>query len=182
MTSQRMFQNANKIAYLVQQYPEHKLTEIIGLLQMPAIEINTAIWRATEEGFISEPDKDNGTIELLKAPETWDFGTTVNDIKDMLLYSFAELSKKETDLEENYLSQWTAGYPTHDILIATRHLLETKELAQYMIEDKDSTYTFFTLYENRDKLWGRQQFKIDPLDGPGDSAHQVEEGEVTDEN
>jgi hypothetical protein len=158
-----MLENANKVAYLIQEYPERNLTEIINLMEMPGVEINTAIWYATELGWISEPDKDEGAVRALSAPQKWEFGERIENLKDMLVYSFQKLAKKEQDLEENYLSNWTMGYATHDTMIAVRSLMKEGLLAQYTIEDDvqndGSTYTFFTLAANRDKEWGRSQFK-----------------------
>ncbi len=160
----KILENAHKVTFLVHQYPEHTMGQIIELLQMPSIDINSAIWMAIEEGFITEPDKDNnGAVTLLNVPILWEFGQTVKELETALMFCFKKLATKQTDLEENYLSQWTAGYSSHDTLIALRQLILLEELAQYTIEDGENVYTFFTLYKNRAKAWGRSQFKKDPL-------------------
>jgi hypothetical protein len=53
--------------------------------------------------------------------------------------------------------------PGQDVLVAVKRLLETKKLHEYEIEDGEEKYIFYTLYKNRDKLYGRQAFKKDPL-------------------
>lgn len=171
MKSNTMLENANKVAYLIQQYPDRSLPEIINLLELPGVEINTAIWYATELGWISEPDKDEGAVRFLEAPKDgWRFGPRIEQLKDMLVYSFEKLAKKEQDLEENYLSNWTAGYTTQDTMIAVRSLIkEDKLLADYEVEDGENKYTFYTLEKNREQEWGRKQFKKEPT-APDNSA------------
>lgn len=159
-----MLNNANKFTYLVKQYPEHKLEQLVSLLSTPAIDINTAVWYAVELGFVAEPDKKTGKVELLKQPDSWDFGPDYGALEDMLLYAFQQTAKQKTDLEENYVSNWTLGHPSHDVMIAMLRLLEDERIAKYVIEDGENPYTFYTLFENRKKLWGRKQFNKDPLD------------------
>lgn len=160
-----MLENAHKVTYIVQQYPQHTVPQIIQLLAMPAIEINTAFWYATNAGWLSEPDPETQRFTFLKAPEKWAFGEAVDTLRDHLLYAFTELAKKENDLDENTLSGWCMGYPSHDQLIALSLMLNDKVLATYDLTDpKDlkSTYTFYTLYENGEQMWGRKNFKEQP--------------------
>lgn len=176
MITKKMLHNANKVGFIVQQYPEHKLAEVIKLMAMPAIDINTAIWAAEELGFIGKPDRETGNLEFLVAPERWDFGPEVTDLQEALVYSFTELAKVEKDLEENYMSSWTQGYPTQDVLVAVKQLLVDRVLAEYEINDVDETgtdnvYIFYTLFENSEQLWGRKEFKKDPIDTkPGEEG------------
>lgn len=160
----RITQNANKVAYLVQQYPEKNAGQIIALLEMNPIDINAAVWAAVDLGYISEPDKeDGGAVRFLKAPESWDFGPNCTDLIDTIYYAMEKMNGRGDDMEENYMSNWTLGYTGQDVLIAMKRLLENKQLFKYEIEDGDSSYTFFTLYENRNKKWGSKQFKKSPL-------------------
>jgi hypothetical protein len=161
--TKKMLENAHKVAFLAEQYPEHTLGQIIALLQIPSIDINAAVWTAVEAGLISEPDKSTGTFQRLKTPAVWAFGDTVRDLQNEIVYCFNKLARNETDLEENYLSQWTAGYTSHDVMICLNNLLNSNILSEYQIEDGENSYTFYTLYENREQLWGRKSFKKDPL-------------------
>lgn len=168
MVTKKIAENAHKVVYIIQQFPQHTMKQVIDLLQMPALDINTAIWAAVQEGYISEPHPHTGMVKLLKTPKTYEFGEQVDDLKKAIAFSFQHLSAKKIDLEENYLAQWTQGYAPQDILVAMRQLLSEKLLAEYAIEDSDSTYIFYTLYPNRKKQWGRAQFKVDPLAEDGD--------------
>lgn len=177
MITSKMRENANKIAFYIEQYPEKKLPELLKMLEMPAIDINSSLWAAQELGYIAEPEKD-GTLKLLDFPLTWDFGAIVDDLKEAMMYSFAKLALKETDLEENQIAQWTLGYRALDVLIAVKSLLTERKLFEYEILDQQrdekgklqfkkgkpimDTYIFYTLWENSEQEWGRKQFKTDP--------------------
>jgi hypothetical protein len=155
--------NAQKVIYLCSAYPEKTLKEIIALLAMPAIDINAAIFYCQKEGWLGEPDGETGYAQVLKTPEKWDFGPEEKALEELLVFAFEQLNAKEKDLEEFFVSQWTTGYPAQDVLVAVKRLLETKKLHEYEIEDGEEKYIFYTLYKNRDKLYGRQAFKKDPL-------------------
>lgn len=157
--------NAQKVLYLCAAYPEKTLKEIIGLLAMPAIDINTAIFYCQKQGWLSEPDGETGFAQVLSKPEKWDFGPEEKGLEELLVFAFEQLNAKEKDLEEFFVSQWTTGYPSQDVLVAVKRLLENKQLHEYEIEDGEEKYIFYTLYKNRDKLYGRQAFKQDPLAG-----------------
>lgn len=163
MITPKIEQNAHKITYLIQQFPEKTLTEIISMLEMPGCNINTGIWAAQELGFISEPDAETQEVKLLSVPDAFNFGPEVEELEQMLVYSFETLAKKEADLEEHYLSNWTEGHPNHNVEIAKKSLLNSDVLAEYAVEDGENTYVFLTLFANKDKLWGKKQFQTDPL-------------------
>ena len=175
--SKKIAENANKIAFLVGQYPEKTMPEIINLFQLPAIDTNTAIWYAVEKRFITDMDPNTKFCKLLERPEKWEFGQNVEDLEAALLYSFQKLGREEKDLEENYMGNWTMGYIAHDVLVAMKDLLERKVLHEYEIEDGENAYIFYTLYENRDKVWGQKQFKDNPLNSekPDEQREKAEE-------
>lgn len=176
MASQKMRNNAHKFIYLATQYPEKKVGEIIAMFQLSPVDVNCALWLALEKECIKvheSTEKNNKTgkdepvqrFEVLKTPAEWDFGDNEKELEEAITYAFQKLNADEKDMEENYLSHWITGYPNQDILIAMKRLLETKVLHEYEIEDGENTYIFYTLYENRDKVWGQKQFKTNPLTG-----------------
>lgn len=167
MTENTMLTNANKVAYLFQQFPKHSVPEIMALLQMPPIDVNAAMWLAQELGWITELNKKKDQIKFVKEPETWDFGLLESTLEDSIVYCFKRLGKDETDLDEHFLSDWTAGYPAHDVIIAMKRLLNGRVLFEYLLTDtdKDGTkneYKFFTLFENSEMQWGKKSFRQAP--------------------
>lgn len=187
--NKKIVENAQKIAFIVQNYPDHKLPDVMKLLQMSAIDINSALWYAQEAGYIGEPDTETGEIELKAPPETYEFGQAVTDLQEALVFCFGILARRERDLEETYLTEWLKGYTTQDVLVAVKDLLNKKVLAEYEIQDPQldkkgkptldenndpviNLYTFFTLFENGEQLWGAKEFKKNPLyeGDPGEAA------------
>lgn len=180
--SKKIKENANKIAYIVQQYPDKTLEEYMQIWQMPSIHINTGIWYAVEQGWIAEPDPVSKKIEFLKAPKKWNFGEVVDDLVEMIPYAFAGLAKNEADMDEHQFSQWTLGYAPYDVLCAMKYLLEKGVLATYDItdhKDTESTYTFYTLAENAEKMWGRKFFKEDPIAAQTDQVPDTIPADLT---
>lgn len=197
MVTDSMKQNAHKIAYLVEQYPEKNMTEIISLVALAPIDTNTAIWFATsskilemvdrvEEREVPDPADPEGkkTIKkevtipygkVVQKPTSWHFGEQEEDLENIIAYAFEKINADENDMEENYLSNWTMGYLSHDVLIAVKRLLEKEFLHEYEIEDGENVYIFYTLFENKDKVWGQKQFKKNPLT---DEKTEAVEGEI----
>lgn len=162
--TQRMHENAHKFAFLAKHYPQHDLPELVALMALPSIDVNAAIWVAVDEGLISEPTPDN-KLDFLKAPKKWNFGENVADLKTSILYCFNKLAASEVDLAEQHVQDWTTGYMPHDVLVALKSLIEEKKLATYeLVDPKDtaSVYTFYSLFENSEQLWGKKQFKEQP--------------------
>lgn len=195
MVTQRMKENANKFAYLVKAYPEKNVNDIINLFRLAPVDVNSAIWLATELNWIKidhrketvelpDPKKKNATIsqevtipyaEVTGGPEVWDFGSDVKELEDTLQYAFEHINKDENDMEENYLSSWLQGYAPQDSLIAVKHLMEDGVLHEYQLEDGENKYIFYTLKKNADKLWGQKQFKKNPLSGEDNEAESKPE-------
>lgn len=157
--------NAHKVTYLVKRYPDKTFLEIINLLAMPSIDINVAIWYAQEQGWVSDPDPETQKINFLKAPEQWNFGQMADHLRDTLMHAFQALGRNEKDLDEATFTGWCTGYPQHDVLIVTNLLIDERKLATYELTDPNdlkSTYTFYTLFENLENMWGRKYFKEEP--------------------
>lgn len=170
LISSKVRADAHKVAFIIQQYPDKKMNEILDFMAVPSVYINTALWAAQDLGLIAEPNKLTGEMKFLAEPEDgWDFGENVRDLQSALMYSFTVLARRQEDMEEVFLSNWTDGIRPIDRLVAMKHLLTTRKLFEYEItdvqldgEDKPSTYIFYTLFENAEMQWGTKQFKTDP--------------------
>jgi hypothetical protein len=161
----KMLENCHKVVFLAKQYPKHTISQLIALMpSLPPIEINAAFWYAEREGYLTKPDKD-GKIELLRTPDAWEFGNEVEDLRDHLVFAMSVLAGRQHDMTEEEISEWCFGYAPHDLAVALKSLLDENAIATYdLVDPKDlkSTYTFFTLYENGEQLWGRSRFKEQP--------------------
>lgn len=185
--TQNMLESANKLTYLIKAYPEKYVDQIVALFQMPRIDTNCAIWVARELKWIEmyeamgdvpkvdpktgRPDMFNTERKMvtyarvISEPDHWQFGEVVEEVENLITYAFEKLNAEEKDLEENYLGGQTAGYATHDTLIAVKQLLEDNVLHEYELEDGENAYIFYTLKKNEGKNWGQKQFKTNPLTG-----------------
>jgi hypothetical protein len=166
MTENIMLENANKLAYLKKIYPELDTDDLLKLMQCSGVEINSAIWLAEELGFISVDPK-TSQMTFKKAPETWQFGKDVKLLEDIIVYCFQQLAKRETDLDEKFLTDWLVGYPVQNSLIAVSNLVSDRVLAEYELTDDTfktakSVYKFYTLYENSEMMWGKKNFSKSP--------------------
>lgn len=167
MITSKMRENAQKITYLATIYPDKPMSALIDIIQLPAIQINAGIWAAVELGYIADPNEQEGMVQVISTPDYY-FGETEEELEAHLIYCFSKLLFKEQDIEENYLSSWTNGYGSHDIIIAINHLIATNVIAEYEVEDAEkggevNAYRFYTSYETREQLWGKKQFKTEPI-------------------
>lgn len=173
--NKRTLENVHKLVYLANEYPEHNIIKLSQLFQTSPIDFNVAAWAARDLGYI-EIGKDNG-VTIKKLPEKWEFGELISHLLEVIPYAIKQINSEEADIEDNYLGSWTAGYPAHDVMIATRYLVNTTVLARYEVENKTEinpnraerrkgavketivdTYTFYTLPKNLKHRWGEKQF------------------------
>lgn len=175
--SLKTMQNAHKVAFVMQQYPEKTLPHMIDLLAMPAIDINAALWAAEDLGYIATPDKKTGAMKFLKEPDEWDFGPEVDNLRRSIVYCLEVLARRKTDLEEFFISKWTSGYAVIDVLVAMKSLLVQGKVGEYEVQDQRrdekgnlmfaedentpqmDTYIFYTLPQYVKYQWGRKSFK-----------------------
>ena|ERR1019366_4802673 len=150
--------NSKKFVYLAAKYPKHKLSEIMALMQLPGIDLQAAVYRCVDLGWLKAPDKDAPAV-LSHLPEL-SFGEEVHELKDRISYVLKKLGDKEQDAGEELVAGWCGGYPSHDVIIALSELMREKVIDTYLIKDPDdATYTFYALTENIGKDWGKKQFK-----------------------
>lgn len=175
--NQRVLQDAHKIAFLAKEYPDKTIKEIAGMFQGSPLDFNVAAWQAQDLNFLTV-DLETGNITPKQLPEKWDFGPDTQNLIDVLPYVFVKLAEQESDMEENYLSNWAAAYPAQALMIAIKYLIGKKVLATYEITNSTTiepskkglkrgkqpkvvkdTYTFYSLAINAKHQWGRKQFK-----------------------
>jgi hypothetical protein len=173
--SEQSLQDVHKAVFLCNVYPDKTIREIASLMEMGAVDINNALWRAEDMGFISVEEA--RTFKVLKTPEEWNLGEDVAHLREQLLYTFSHMARSEADVEENYLGNMTKGYAAHDVAIVMKQLLGEGLLVDYQLTNSTEmplskkakgrgekpeivkdTYTFYTLAENVEHQWGKKQF------------------------
>jgi hypothetical protein len=173
--NERAMQDVHKAVFLCQAYPDKTIREIASLMELGAVDINNALWRAEDLKFIEVEEQ--RTFKILKTPETWELGEDVAYLREQLLYTFSHMARSEADIEENYLGNMTKGYPAHDVAIVMKQLLSDGTVVDYQLTNSTEmplskkakgrgekpeivkdTYTFYTLAENVEHQWGKKQF------------------------
>lgn len=157
-----------KVLFLASGYPKKTVTELAAMFQDSPLNTNTAIWRTQDLGYLTVEKDGKFTLAKDKLPEEWKLGPEVDYLLKVIPYVFKRLAKEESDMEENFFGTWSQGYASQDVIIALKILINDQVLAMYELVDglNDSknkktieTYTFYCLAENRQKEWGRKQFK-----------------------
>lgn len=172
----RLTQDARKLAYLSTKYPK-PIKEMAQIFNGSILDFNTMVWYAEDTGLISL-DQKTGEIKTNEVLYQWDFGEEVRHLTEIIPYALKKFAESESDLEDNYFSNWTQGYYSQDILTAVQVLIDKKIVATYKLtteidaeklskkakgrgkkpKQTEQTYTFYTLTENLDKQWGRKMF------------------------
>lgn len=184
----RTLENIHKLYYLAIQYPEKKISDIdqrmghdngiAGIFQTSPVEFNSAAWGAQDLGYMTIK-KDN-SIKVHGPPDNfkWEFGELVDHLMEVIPYTISKMNDDKSDIEENAFSNWTAGFPVQDVIVATKKLIEDGVLASYEVVDvehfkpnrkqrregakeetHENVYTFYTLAKNAEHRWGEKQFK-----------------------
>lgn len=167
--------DVHKAVFICNEYQDKTIREVASLLEMSALDINNALWRAEDLGNITVVEQRTFTIN--KLPAKWEFGEDVELLHDQIKYTFNHMARSEADIEETYLSNMTRGYPAQDVLIAIKQLIAEGVITAYTLTNQtampqskkakgrgdkaktvEDTYTFYTLVENVSKGWGKKQF------------------------
>jgi len=174
--SNQMRENAYKLAFIVNAYPDKDMNALQQLfVDMPGLDFNCAAWLA-EEMDIVKLNQVKKTIEMDNLPEFTEdrLGEDIVHLQDSIIYTLNKFALEEADLQEEMLSTLCMGYKAHDIMIAMKDLLNNGAVRTYRIIDSvvvkkatkkrpaeiaKSAYVFYALAENYDKEWGKSLFK-----------------------
>ena len=164
----KILNDVHKVVFYASEYPEKNIQEIAaGFNTMSPIDFNAACWRAQDEGLMTI-DKVTGEVKVLKTPEKWEFGDSVNHLLAVTPYVLTKLAEVEADPEENFYANYVGGYVSFDVVIAVRYMMRNNIIASYEVKDVSKledgrevtdTYLFYCLPENVEKRWGEKQFK-----------------------
>jgi len=153
-------QDAKKVAYLCKCYPDKKLHEIIGMIMMPNIAKDCALWQAERMGYVSI-DAKKDKIELLAKEITPDMDDNLEAVMNRIEFGVTRQNSIEQDIDEEMFLQWLQGYMPQDTLIAINLLMEQGVISNYNILEGrggKNVYTFYTLPKNEVNEWGRKNF------------------------
>lgn len=142
------------IPYLVKCMGTNNLVEVVDNIDLPALDMNLAIWESIDRGEI-EVDDDKRTIELLVEPEP----SSDSDLKNKILRVIQHYAREETNITRGRLNGYIKdvvtgkGYPWHEYIMAVQHLIDGGLVVQDVIDVPQSVKRF------KDKK-GRDKEKI----------------------
>lgn len=168
--------NVHKFVYLAREYNKESVADIGNMFGMSMLDINAVIYRTRDLGYLVINDETREyTVD--RVPDEWNFGEDVSNLMDTFIYVMGKLNEQEHDLEDQDLGNWTAGHITHDVAVAMKRLIELKQISTYELTTRneapvskkargrgktgkveESTYVFYTLYENLEQQFGRKRF------------------------
>lgn len=153
------------IPYLVKILGTNKLSDVVGNLDLPFLDINLLLDDAVQDGQI-EIDKKKDKIKALVEPEV----TFDSDLANKLLRTMQHYWASETNISRGRLTSLVknAGsqfnYPYHEYLMALQYLIDSGQVEEEVVvieKDKKSkrprhTYVFFQSPENPNEEWNRR--------------------------
>lgn len=186
---EKTLQNVHKLVYLANEYPDKKVTDfdketqidngLVGLMQVPILDLNIALWNAEEMGLLFV-DKEANTYSVQDVPDSdqWQLGSEVKHIQDGFMQLLRKKAEADDDFAEQTLNFWLMGYSSQDQLCAIKQLLSDGKIKTYTLTNETviepskkgkrrgkkvktvtDTYTFYCLPENEGKELGRKQFQ-----------------------
>jgi len=174
----RIDTNAAKLAFMVHSYPNKRIQWYSKrFVAMTAIDFNCSVWVAEEKGYIKVNQVKK---RILKGEDSSlaDLGEAIDEeishLQASIIITLRNFALEGLDVEEEKLTGFTLGFKPHDIMIATKNLLNQGAIRTYRVLDTivvkeatkkraaeiaESQYVFYTLPENLEKEFYKEQFK-----------------------
>ena len=160
-------QTANILAFYSYYHPKATVDEIALDFKLPVAVIVNGLYYGERNGLYTAkkkgPQYKEITVEAVPDVNA-DFGKDLERVKGLIYEVVTNVNSDEKDITDENLYIWL-GVPLIVSKVALRLLLNEGKLAKYTIadpKDKKSKYHFYTLIENKDKLFGKQEFKVQP--------------------
>lgn len=152
------------IPYLLKILNTNKLSELVGNIDLPPLDINLAIWGAVEAGQVEVNEKKD-RIKLLKDPEV----SFDADLSNKLIRTIQHYCSKEINVTRGRLNSaikdplTDKGYPWHEYLMALHYLIDSGQIVEEVVsvpKEKDRPYhkfVFLCLPDNPNEEWNRRE-------------------------
>jgi len=169
-------QTANILAFYSYYNPKENVDAIAMDFKIPAALIINALYYGERVGIFTAK-KEGPQYKEIVVPvvpdDTSDFGPDFDRVKSNILEVITNLNSDEEDITDDNLFIWL-GVPLVVSKSALQLLLNEGKLTKYWIvdpKDPKSKYNFYTLTENKDKFFGKKQFKQQPKKGNIKNEH-----------
>lgn len=123
------------IPYLLSILKTEKLSELVANIDLPAIDMNLAIWESIDRGEI-EVDEENDSVKLVAVAEP----SSDLDIKNKILRVIQHYAREGTNITRGRLNGLVKdaltgqGYPWHEYIMAIQHLVDGELVVQDVID------------------------------------------------
>lgn len=129
------------VAYLLKILNTESLPELTANMDMPALDMNLAIWEAIDRGEIEVNEEEQvgemmGSVRILKEPEP----SSDPELKNKILRVIQHYAREETNVTRGRLNGYVKdpttgqGYPWHEYLMAVQHLIDGELVIQDVID------------------------------------------------
>lgn len=131
------------VGYLIKILDTNNLQEVVANIDLPALDMNLAIWEAIDRGEI-EVNDEKGTIDILKDPEP----SSDPELKNKLLRVIQHYARENTNVTRGRLNSYIKdpvsgqGYPWHEYLMAVQHLIDGGLVVESVIDVPQKTKKF----------------------------------------
>lgn len=145
-------------------HPDWTISRIASELGYSPLFIIEALHLGEIEGDFKR-DEEKDTLVDVQWPERVSSSELLDDLYESIHKVVGYFNAKEMDIEEGLMWQWLNGVRPLMIEFTIDDLVMGDKIAKYDLtdpKDEKSVYTFLTLPENKDKQWGRKQFKVAP--------------------
>ena len=160
-------QVANILAFYSYYHPNDTVDDIALDFKIPAAIIINGLYYGERAGLFTAKKKGAQYKEIIVQvipDDNSDFGKDLERVKGNILETITNLNSDKEDITDDNLFIWL-GVPFIVAKVALRLLVHEGKLVKYRItdpKDKLSKYHFYTLSENKDKFYGKAQFKRQP--------------------
>ena len=156
-------QAANILAFYSYYHPKETIDDIAVDFKVPAAIIVNGLYCGERIGLFTTKKKGPQFKEIVVnavPDDNADFGKDMDRVKGNIYETITNLNSDSEDITDDNLFIWL-GVPLIVAKTALQLLVNEDSLVRYRITDpKDkSKYYFYTLPENKEKFFGKKQFK-----------------------
>jgi hypothetical protein len=157
-------QVANILAFYSYYHPKESVDDISKVFGLPGALVINGLYYGEQNGLFTAKKKGAAFKEIVvqAVPDSnADFGKDLERCKAIMYELITNGNSDKIDVLEENLFVWL-GMPLVVSKVAVQLLINEKKLSRYWIRDaKDpkSKYYYYTLIENKDKFFARNEFK-----------------------
>lgn len=153
------------ILYLLKILKTNKISELVANIDLPALDINLAIWEAERDGKVEINQNKDRIKALVEREITFD-----SDLANKLIRVIQHYASKEINVTRGRLTNLVKSpgqefnYPYHDYLMALQYLIDSEQITEAVvsvpgIKDKrpPRKFVFLQFLDNPNEAWNKAE-------------------------